>query len=148
VPAAQPKTVAQYLAGQPAERRRDLERVRALVGKHLPDGYEETLTSGMIAWVVPLERYPDTYNGHPLWYAGLAAMKGGFSLYLMNAYGSPPLKRKLEEGFAAAGKKLDMGKSCVRFKRADDLALEAVAEVVAATPLETFVAVAKAARRR
>jgi len=148
MPAAKPNTVADFLAQQTPERRKELERVRALVRKHLPDGYEETLTSGMIVWVVPLERYPDTYNGHALWYAGLGATKSGFSLYLMNAYGSPPLQQKLEEGFAAAGKKLDMGKACVRFKRADDLPLDSIAEIVAATPLETFVAVAKSARRR
>jgi uncharacterized protein YdhG (YjbR/CyaY superfamily) len=147
MPAAKPSTVADYLAQQPPERRKELQRVRSVVKKHLPAGYQEILTSGMIAWVVPLERYPDTYNRQALWYAGLAANKGGFSLHLVNVYGSPPLEKKLRDGFAAAGKKLDMGKACIRFKRAEDLALDAVAEVVAATPLDRYVAAAQARRR-
>lgn len=148
MPAAKPTTIAQYLAAQPPERRRELERVRALVREHLPAGYEETLASGMIAWVVPLEVYPDTYNKQAYWYAGLAANKSGFSLHLVCAYADPALREKLEEGFAAAGKKLDMGKGCLRFKRTDDLALDTIAEVIAATPLDRFVAAAKAARKR
>jgi hypothetical protein len=147
VRSAKPANVAEYLARQPPERRRALERVRALVREHLPDGYEETLTSGMIVWVVPLARCPDTYNGQPLWYAGLAATKRYLSLYLMNAYGSAPLAQRLRDGFAAAGKKLDMGKACIRFRGADDLALDTIAEVVAATPVDRFVATARAARR-
>lgn len=141
-------TLAEFLAALPPARRQEAERVRALVNQHLPAGYQETLTSGMIVWVVPLDRYPDTYNGQPLWYAGLGATKSGLSLYLMNAYGHALLAEKLREGFAAAGKKLNMGKSCIRFRDADQLALDTIAEVVAATPLDRFVAVAQAARRR
>ena len=116
--------------------------------RNLPAGYEEAVVKGMVVWQVPLARYPDTYNGHALWYAALAAQKNYLSLYLMNAYGEPAVARRLQEGFRAAGKKLDMGKSCVRFRAADDLALGTVAEVIASTPLERWVAVAKAAHRR
>ena len=66
----------------------------------------------------------------------------------MNAYGDPALARRLREGFKTAGKKLDMGKSCVRFKAADDLALDAITDVIASTPPERWIAVAKAVRRR
>jgi uncharacterized protein YdhG (YjbR/CyaY superfamily) len=143
-----PPTVAAYLAGLPPGKRDELQRVRAVVKQHLPDGYQETVSSGMIVYQVPLARYADTYNGHPLWYAALAAQKNHLSLHLMNAYGSPALARKLRDGFKAAGKKLDMGKACIRFRAADDLALETIGEIVASTPLERFVEVAAAARRR
>lgn len=101
----------------------------------------------MIVWEVPLERYPDTYNGQPLWYAALAAEKSYLSLHLMPVYGSKPLREKLEAGFDAAGKKLDMGKACIHFRTASDLALDAVGEAVASVPLEGWVAIAQAARR-
>jgi uncharacterized protein DUF1801 len=141
-------TVAAYLAQLPPARRTELERVRAVILRHLPPGYEETLTGGMIVYVVPLARCPDTYNGQPLWYAGLAAPKSSLSLYLMAVYGCDELEDKLRDGFAAAGKKLDLGKSCLRFQKADDLALDTVGKIVASTPLERFVARAQAARRR
>lgn len=143
-----PSKVTEFLAQLPAARRKELERVRKVVREHLPTGYEETLTKGMIVYEVPLERYPDTYNGHALWYAALASEKSYLSLHLMPVYGSPPLAQKLRDGFKAAGKKLDMGKACIRFKSADDLALDAIAEAVASTPLERYVELAKAARRR
>ena len=92
------------------------------------------------------EGVSDTYNGQALWYAGIGSQKNYMTLYLMNAYGDPKLQQKLKNGFKAAGKKLDMGKACIRFKAADDLALDAVADVVASTSLDKFVATAKAAR--
>jgi hypothetical protein len=142
------KTPAEYLAAIPAARRAELERVREVVRRRLPPGYVEALRSGMIVYEVPLERYPDTYNGQPLWYAALAAEKNYLTLHLLTVYGSGPLKTKLEAGFRAAGKKLAMGKACIRFKAADDLALDVVGDVVASVPLERFVAVAQAARKR
>jgi uncharacterized protein YdhG (YjbR/CyaY superfamily) len=139
--------VAAYIARLPAARRQELQRVRRVVRKHLPAGYEETLTSGMIAYEVPLAKYADTYHGRALWYAALAAEKNHLSLHLMPVYGSSRLAQQLRDGFKTAGKKLDMGKACIRFHTADELALDAIAEVVASTPLEQFVAIAKAARR-
>jgi len=144
----QPTTVTEFLASLPAERREAISRVRSVVRKHLPAGYKEVMCLGMITYEVPLKVYPDTYNGNALWYAGIGAQKNYMTLYLMNAYGDAGLLRKLQEGFKAAGKKLDMGKACIRFKAADDLALETVGEVVASTSLEQFVATAKAARSR
>jgi len=141
-------TVAKFLAQLPAERRKELARVRTVVRKHLPAGYRETLTKGMIIYEVPLARYADTYNGQPLWYAALAAPKGYLTLHLMAAYGSPELTQRLVDGFRAAGKKLNMGKACIRFHAAADLALDTIGSVVASVPMERFVAIAQAARRR
>lgn len=141
-------TVTAYLAQLPAARRAELARVRRVVREHLPPGYKEAMRAGMIVYEVPLERSGDTYNGHPLWYAALAAQKNYLTLHLLAAYSSQAVQRQLAEGFRAAGKRLNMGKACIRFQAADDLALDAVAEVVASTPLEKFVAIAQAVRRR
>lgn len=140
--------MAAWLAKLPAERRRAMEAVRAVVRKELPPGYEEALSGNCLVWQVPLATYPDTYNGHPLWYAALAAQKNYLTLHLMNAYGDARLARRLRDGFKAAGKKLDMGKACIRFQEADDLALEVIGEVVASTPMDRYVAAAKAVRRK
>lgn len=140
--------MAAWLAKLPAERRRAMEAVRAVVRKGLPAGYEEALSGKCLVWQVPLATYPDTYNGHPLWYAALAAQKNHLTLHLMNAYGDARLARRLRDGFKAAGKKLDMGKACIRFQEADDLALEVIGEVVASTPMDRYVAAAKAVRRK
>ena len=141
-----PTKVTEYLASLPPDRRKEISRVRAVVRKHLPAGYKEVMCMGMITYEVPLKVYPDTYNGHALWYAAIGAQKNYLTLYLMNAYGTPGLARKLQSGFKAAGKKLDMGKACIRFKTADDLALDTIGEVVSSTSLEQFVATAKAVR--
>lgn len=139
-------TVADYLAELDPERRAVVAHVRDLVNRALPAGYREGIGYGMIGWVVPLEDYPDTYNGQPLAYAGLAAQKNHYSLYLNCAYSSPERTERLKAAFAAAGKKLDMGKSCIRFKRIDELAEDAIAaEIASATPAE-FIAITEQAR--
>lgn len=94
---------------------------------------------GMIAYSLPLARYPDTYNGEPLCYAGLAAQKHHYSLYLTCAYQSAADAFSLADAFARAGKKLDMGKSCVRFKSLHDLPLPAIGAFIAATPPDAFI---------
>ena len=140
--------VATFLSQVPAGRRADVARVAEVIVGHLPAGYEAAVVKRMLVYQVPLVRYPDTYNGHPLWYVALASQKSYLSLYLMGAYGDAGLARRLRDGFKAAGKKLDMGKSCIHFKRAADLPLDLIGDVVAAVPLERWVAIAKAVRRR
>ena len=139
--------VTGFLDRLPAERRQHVERVRDVVTRHLPAGYEEVVSKDMLVYQVPLERYADTYNGHPLWYVALASQKAYLSLHLMPVYGDVRQAKRLKDGFRTAGKKLDMGKSCIRFKTADDLALDAIGEIVAATPLDRWVQIAEAARR-
>lgn len=138
-------TVTEYLALLPEDRRAAIRAVRAVVQKHLPKGYVEMSSGGWIAWSVPLEVYPDTYNGHPLMYAALVNQKNHIALHLVGAYMNPVLQAKLAAGFKAAGKKLDMGKGCIRFTRLDDLALGSIAEVVAAVPMQDYVAIAQQA---
>ncbi len=127
-------TVKQYLDELPAEQRRDIAKVRSVVRKNLPKGYRETMNWGMISYELPLETYPDTYNKKPLCYAGLAAQKNFNTLYLMGAYGDSKQRKRLEDAFRKSGKKMDMGKSCLHFRSADDLPLETIGEVIAAIP--------------
>jgi hypothetical protein len=133
-------TVEQYLARLPADRRDAVGRVRDVVNANLPDGYEEGIQYGMIGWYVPLSRYPDTYNGQPLGIAGLASQKGYMALYLNSVYGDPELAAWFRDAFAKAGKKLDMGKSCVRFKSIDALPLEVIGETIRRVPLDALLA--------
>lgn len=141
-------TISSFLANLPAGRRREVERVRETVRRHLPAGYQESISKNMLVYQVPLERYSDTYNGHPLWYVALASEKSYLSLHLMPIYGDRALAQRLADGFRAAGKKLDVGKACIHFKTADDLALDVIGQIVASIPLDRWVQIAQAARRR
>jgi hypothetical protein len=94
---------------------------------------------GMLGWYVPLSRYPDTYNKQPLALASLAAQKGYNALYLMTVYGHPPTDKWFRAAYKKSGKKLDMGKSCVRFKSLDDLPLDVVGEVIAKVGVDEYV---------
>ena len=123
-------TVEQYLQSLPPDRRIAIAAVRTSILKHLPPGYVETIGFGMIAYVVPLARFPKTYNGQPLTIAGLASQKNYMSAYLLNLYGNSPTLKWFTEEFKKAGKKLDMGKCCVRFKSLDDLPVELIGETV------------------
>ena len=132
-------SVDAYLDELPADRRAVVSSVREVILRNLPEGYRESMNWGMITYEVPLDRYPDTYNGQPLGYVALAAQKNYFALYLMGTYQDSEQETRLKREFEKAGKKLDMGKSCLRFKRTDDLALHAIAKVIASTPPERFI---------
>ena len=133
-------TVEQYLATLPADRRAAIAAVRDTVNANLPDGYVEGLQHGMIGWYVPLERYPNTYNGQPLGIAALASQKSHMALYLMTVYGDPTLENWFKRAYADAGKPLDMGKSCVRFKSLDAIPLAVIGETIAKVPVDAFLA--------
>lgn len=141
-------TVQKYLEELPEDRRAVVEAVREMVLHNLPEGYVETMRWGMISYEIPLERYPETYNGQPLAYLGLAAQKNGCALYLTSVYQDPEQEARLREGFKKAGKKLDLGKSCLRFKKLDDLPMNVLAEAVASTPPEAFIARYEAGRQK
>ena len=142
------KTVDAYIDELPEERRAVVKKVRAVIRRNLPKGYEERIGHGMIAYVVPLSRYPDTYNKEPLAYVGLAAQKNSYSLYLMGCYMDPATDAALKEAFRKAGKKLDMGKSCLRFKSVDALPLEAIGAVVASMPVDKLLKLYEKARAK
>jgi len=139
-------TVDEYLASLPPDRRDAIEAVRKVILDNLPPGFEEGMQYGMIAYFVPLSRYPKTYNGQPLTVAALASQKGYMSVYLMSVYGSAELGSWFEESYRDTGKKLDMGKSCVRFKRLADLPLELVGEAIGKVGVDDFIATQEAIR--
>ncbi len=133
-------TPDEYIASLPEDRRTTVAAVRDVVRRHLPQGFEEGMQYGMIGWYVPLERFPSTYNGQPLGLAGLASQKQYVSLYLNHVYGDRDTEAWFRERYVASGKRLDMGKSCVRFKRLGDLPLEVIGETIARVDLDAFLA--------
>ena len=141
-------TVEDYLAELEPERRETVRAVHAVLRAAMPPDYHEGVAWGMITWSVPLERYPDTYNGKPLGYVALAAQKKHYAVYLMGLYSDGEQDTDFRARWLASGRKLDMGKSCLRFKRLDDLDLDLLAEVVASMPVETFLATYERVRAR
>jgi hypothetical protein len=137
-----------YLDELPPERAGFVSRLRDLVNANLPDGYVERMSWGMISWEVPAETYPDTYNGQPLAYAALAAQKNYTALYLSCVCASAERTERLKAQWAAAGKKLDMGKSCLRFKRPEDVAEDVLAETIRSIPVDRFIAEYEAGRAK
>jgi hypothetical protein len=142
------KTVREYLETLPPERRKSLSAVRDVVLEHLPKGYTEEIGWGAITYAIPLEDYPDTYNGQPLCVAALSAGKQYCSIYLMAAYGDAKTRKWLEDQFRKAGKKLNMGKACVRFKTTDDLPLDAIATVIAKVTPDKYIRTYEAGRKK
>ncbi len=142
------KTVASFLKELPADRRAVVSAVRDIILHDLPEGYRESAGFGMLAYEVPLERYPKTYNGRPLCYVAVAAQKNHYALYLMGVYGDPEQEKALRSACEKAGKKLDMGKSCVRFQRLEDLPLDAIGKVIASMPPEALIERYEASRKK
>lgn len=141
-------SVEDYLEELPRERREALQAVRKVVLDNLPAGYVETMNWGVITYEIPLERYPDTYNKRPLMYAALASQKHHMSLYLMCVYSHKESRIRFEEKFKARGKKLNMGKSCVRFKKVEDLPLDVVGETIAGTSVDAYIRIYQESRTK
>lgn len=141
-------SVEDYLQELPRERREALQEVRKVVLDNLPAGYVETMNWGVITYEIPLERYPDTYNKRPLMYAALASQKHHMSLYLMCVYSHKESRIRFEEKFKARGKKLNMGKSCVRFKKVEDLPLDVVGETIAGTSVDAYIRIYQESRTK
>jgi hypothetical protein len=139
-------TPDELIAALPPDRRDAISKVREVIRANLPPGFEEGIQYGMIGYYVPLARFPDTYNGQPLGLAGIASQKNYMSLYLNTVYGNRETERWFRERYAASGKKLDMGKSCVRFRRIEDLPLEVIGETIARTTVEDYIKGYEAAR--
>ena len=137
-------TPEEYLAELSPERRESVSTVRDVILDNLPEGYEEGMQYGMISYYIPLARYPDTYNKQPLSVAALASHKNYISLYLHVCY-APETERRFKERFAATGKKLDMGRGCVRFKKLDDLPLQVIAGAISSVSPEDLIGYHEAA---
>ncbi len=138
-------TPEEYLAQLPEDRFEALSELRKLILERLPDGYEEGMNFGMITYEVPLETYADTYNGKPLMYAALASQKNHFAVYLSGIYQDSGRREGFLDAYKATGKRLDVGQSCVRFRKLDDVPFDVIGDAVAALPVDDFVAEAVAA---
>ena len=137
------KTVEEYRQALPPDRRVAIDALREVILANLPEGYEERFYYGMIGYVVPHSIYPAGYHcdpKQPLGLACLASQKNHMALYLMNVYGDPATEAWFRKAWHATGKKLDMGKSCVRFKKLEDLALDVIGQVFARTPVNKYIA--------
>lgn len=136
-------TVAAYLKSLPDDRRKALQAIRKVVNDNLDPKVKEAMAYGMPGWVVPLSVYPDGYHcakDTPLPFASLASQKNHMALYLFCVYSVPGEAERLAEEWKAAGKKLDMGKSCLRFKNLEDVPLEVIGKAVKRMTLKKFIA--------
>ena len=139
-------TVEQYLSELPDDRLEAVETVRDVILANLPDGFEEAMNWGMITYQVPLSRYPDTYNEKPLMMAALASQKNHMAVYLTGVYADQESRQRFQAAYQATGKRLDMGQSCVRFRKLDDLPLELIGEAIAEYSVDEFIALNERAR--
>lgn len=140
---SQAKTVEDYLASLPADRRAAIETVRKVILENLDDGFEEGMQYGMIGYYVPHSIFPAGYHcapKQPLPFAGLASQKKHMAVYMMCVYGDPTQLAQFQQDWAKTGKKLDMGASCVRFKKLEDLPVAVIGKAIARAKLKTFVA--------
>jgi Domain of unknown function (DU1801) len=136
-------TVEQYLQSLPADRRAAINAVRKVILANLPPGYEERMSYGMIGYVIPHSIYPAGYHCDPklpLPCAILGWQKNHMALHLMTVYGDPATEKWFREAWGAAGKKLDMGKACVRIKKIEDVPLHVVGRLIARMPVDKYIA--------
>ena len=134
-----PAEVQAYLKRVDGERGEALRTVFDTVAAAMPAGFELGMHFGMPGWVVPLATYPETYNSKPLSYVSLAAQKRYNALYLMGVYTSPDDDRRFREAWAASGRTLDMGKSCLRYRTISDVDLGLIAGAVASTSVDNLI---------
>ncbi len=133
------ETIDQYLDELPEDRRQSLRAVREVILKNLPGGFEEAMNWGMISYQVPLETFPDTYNKQPLMVAALASQKNHMALYLTAIYMDDQAKQEFETAYKATGKRYDVGKSCVRFKKLKDLPLGLIGKSIRSYDVSSFI---------
>ena len=136
-------TITEYLRELPPDRRKAIRAIRKVIKDNLPRGYIEIWQNGAIGYVVPHSIYPSGYHcdpSQPLPFVGLASQKNHMGLYLFCLYTEPVDEKRFREAWFKSGKKLDMGKSCVRFKKLEDVPLEVVAQAIKRVPVKKFIA--------
>lgn len=135
-------TVAAYLKELPDDRRKAIKAIRKEIRAHLPKGYKEGMQYGMIGYFVPHRIYPAGYHcdpSQPLPYAHLASQKNHMAIYLFGMYSNPEISDWFIQQWKLSGKKLDMGKSCVRFKKIEDVPLALIGQVIAKVPVKELI---------
>lgn len=148
-------TVAQYMSELPPAQRAALAAVRKLILDNLAEGFREGMQYGAIGYCVPHSLFPAGYHcdpRQPLPFAALAAQKHYLSIYLMGLYGNNERCQRFQKDWARTGKKLDMGKCCIRFRAAEDLAQDVLADylrgITPAQYIEQYQAALSAPRTR
>lgn len=143
------ESVDEYLVSLPEDKRKEVEVLRNVILKNLPKGVEEGMRYGMIGYFVPHSVFQDGYHCDPkmpLPFGGIAMRKNHMTLYLNTIYYAGPMREWFEKEYAKTGKKLDMGQSCIRFKKADDLPLELIGKAVSRASVKDFISWYKASR--
>lgn len=133
---------AQYLEELPDDRRKAISKLRAVIKKNLPKGLEEGMQYGMIGYYVPHKLYPAGYHcdaKQPLPFASIASQKNHMALYTMTVYADPKIEKWFTKAWKDAGHKLDMGKSCIRFKKIEDVPLDVVAELFKKVSVKQYI---------
>ena len=127
-------TPDEYIEALPEGRRETVAKLRKIIKKNLPKGFQETAGNDFINWVVPVKAYPAGYHcdpSKPLGFVSIASQKNFIAMYHMGLYGN----KKLREWFTnewkkASPRKLDMGKSCVRFKKPDEIPYDLIGQLM------------------
>ena len=136
-------TVSEYLRSLPDDRRKAIEAVRKVILANLDEDYEEGIGYGMLSYHIPHRVFPAGYHCNPklpVPFANIASQKNHMAIYLMCIYGVPEQEEWFRKAWAKSGKKLDMGKACVRFKKLEDLPLEVIGEAIRRVPAAKFLA--------
>lgn len=136
------KTVPEYLESLPAERKQIMIDLRKAIRKNLPMGFEETMMYGMIGYVVPLKTYPNGYHvtpDQPLPFMNLASQKNHIAVYHMGLYSDELLNWFQSEWNARSKKKLDIGKSCIRFKNPTEVPVDLIGELASKLTPEKWI---------
>jgi hypothetical protein len=138
-------TVEQYLEELPADRQKTMEMLRKVIKKHLPKGFKEGMGYGMIGYVVPHSKYPAGYHcdpKQPLPFLSIASQKNFIAIYHMGVYANPALLKWFTAAHAKASpKKLDMGKSCMRYKKQEDIPFELIGELASKITPDEWIAI-------
>jgi len=143
--ASKATTPDEYIASLEGDHRVAIEKLRAVIKKNLPKGFNEEMSYGMIGYVVPHSLYPSGYHCDPklpLPFLSMAAQKSGISLYHMGVYAQPDLMAWFQEEYPKHSKtKLDMGKSCIRFKKVDQIPYDLIGELCKKMTVKDWVSV-------
>lgn len=134
------QTPDEYLSSLEPKRQEMVGAIRDAVNDNIQEGFEEQIEFGMISWVIPLERFPNTYNGHPTMYAALASQKQHVSLYLMAIYADAELSEWFQTEYAKLVRKPNMGKSCIRFRKMEDIPLDLIQEAIGKFTVDDYLA--------